>query len=102
MCETPGERDEACSDEMPSLDQLVISQTPQTCCEVKAASIIGTDEYLPAQNGSIVKLGRADMISLTFQQNEFPVIFSDNFFSDLSLPPGTTPKIFLCNNSFRI
>jgi len=102
MCEAPGEMSEVCSNEMPSLDLLMISQTPHSCCEVKVVSIIGTEEYLPAQNGSTVKSAKADMIPHTLQHYEYPVIFSDNFFSDISPPAGTTPEIFLCNNCFRI
>ncbi|MDP1993882.1 MAG: hypothetical protein Q8K40_01410 [Ignavibacteria bacterium] len=102
MCETPNAFDEACSDEMSFSDELVITQTPHKCCEVKVASIIGTDEYLLAQMGSTVKLVQVDMIPLTLQQDVYSTDFSSNFFSDSSPPTETTPKLFLSNHNFRI
>lgn len=102
MCETPGAFDEACSDEMSSSDEPTITQTPHKCCEVKVASIIGTDEYLLAQIGSTVKLVQVDMIPITLQQDVYSTDFSSNFFSDSSPPTETTPKLFLSNHNFRI
>jgi len=106
MCETPSVTDDPtkaeCSDEMSSSDEPTITQTPHKCCEVKVASIIGTDEYLLAQIGSTVKLVQVDMIPFTLQHDVYSTDFSSNFFSDSSPPTETTPKLFLSNHNFRI
>ena len=106
MCETPDEMDDPpkaeCSDEMTSSNELAITQTPHKCCEVKVASIIGTDEYLLNHIGSTVKLVQIDMIPIAFQQDEYSTDFTSDFFSDSSPPTETTPQIFLSNHNFRI
>lgn len=106
MCETPDEMEDSpnmeCSDEMSSSDELVITQTPHKCCEVKVAAIIGTDEYLLAQIESTAKLVQVDMIPLTFQNDGYSTDFSSYFFSDSSPPSDTAPELFLSNHNFRI
>ncbi|PIP79208.1 MAG: hypothetical protein COW85_01890 [Ignavibacteria bacterium CG22_combo_CG10-13_8_21_14_all_37_15] len=102
MCEAPSVTDEACSDEMSSSDELVITRTPHKCCEVKLASILGTDEYLLNQIGSTNKSVQVDLIPFTFQQDECVADFSSQNFSDSSPPTETTPKLFLSNHNFRI
>jgi hypothetical protein len=106
MCETSDVKDDPpkadCADEMSSYDELVITQTPHKCCEVKVASITGTDEYLLTQLGSTVKSLHVDLISFTFQQDECSADFSSKFISDSSPPTKTSPKLFLSNHNFRI
>ncbi len=100
MCETPD--DMKCSDEMSSSDELVITQTPHKCCEVKVATIIGTDEYLLAQIEPTIKLVQMDMIPLTIQLDGYSTDFFPCFFSDSSPPTDTSPELFLSNHNFRI
>ncbi len=106
MCEASSVTDDPakaeCSDEISSSNEPTIAQTPHKCCEVKVASIIGTDEYLLAQIGSTVKLVQVDMIALTLQQDVYSTDFSSNFFPDSSPPRETTSKLFLSNHNFRI
>ncbi|MDP3149671.1 MAG: hypothetical protein Q8N83_11145 [Ignavibacteria bacterium] len=106
MCEAPSVVNDPpkadCSEEMSSSDEVVITQTPHKCCEVKVASIIGTDEYLLNQIGSKVNSVQVDLIPNTLEQDVYSTDFSSNFFSDSSPPTETTPKLFLSNHNFRI
>jgi hypothetical protein len=106
MCEAPIAADDPtnadCSDEESTSDELVFSSIPQKCCEVKLGAITGTDEYLINQFGTTVKAVHADLISFTYQENEYLASFSTKFISDSSPPTETTPRLFLSNRNFRI
>lgn len=106
MCESADEMVEPikadCPDEMTFSDEVVLTRTPQKCCEVKVATIIGTDEYLLAQIEPTTKLVQMDMIPLTIQLDGYSTDFSPYFFSDSSPPTDTSPELFLSNHNFRI
>ena len=102
MYEAPGIVNNVCSDQVSPSDELVIAQTPHKCCEVKLASILGTDEYLLNQIGSTIRSVQVDLIPFTFQQDEYAADFSSRSFSDSSPPTETSLKLFLSNHNFRI
>lgn len=106
MCEAPSAVDDPpkadCSDEESVSDELVITSTPHKCCEVKLASISGTDEYLLNQLGSTVKSVHVDLIPFTYQEDEYLASINSKFISDSSPPTKTSTKLFLSNHNFRI
>jgi len=102
MCEAQKQEVNDCCEEETNTGEEGIVSVSNKCCEATIYTIVGTDEYLPNQSGSIVKSSQVDLIPFTLTQHEYSAFFAAKFISGSSPPTETTPKLFLSNHNFRI